>query len=99
MIVSTRDLTYIADKKVFVGEASTLRLGNGNDPHQLYQDACDIGLTLISHKTHKEVTFYMDPSSPVVENGEVTMWVFYPTTETERAEPALVGSVIKVYND
>lgn len=53
--VSTRRFTYLPEDKMFVAEASDLP-GFG----RVYDDACDEGLTLVSHQTGTEVVFVVD---------------------------------------
>lgn len=55
--ISTRDLSYHADLKCFTVEESTLRGGRQNKRYlsAVYDDACDEGFVLVSHKTGDSV--------------------------------------------
>jgi hypothetical protein len=66
--VSTRQLAYDATRKLFVGEISSTR-GFG----RVYDDACDEGLTLVSHLTGAEVVFAVWDKKRDAE-GDVLSW-------------------------
>ena len=61
--------------KIFSQEASTLR--NYRFLSRLYNDACDTGFVLVSHKTGRKVPFYLVDE---VKNsdGDVEHWEFAP---------------------
>ena len=68
---------------------------------QIYDDACDVGFTLINDKSDSEATFYLDE---VVYHGrgedrEVGGWRFKPTPETLNQHPKLTGYELCVIND
>ena len=53
--ISTRDCVWDGTSNLFVADMSDL--GHGFKFERVYDDACDIGLTLISHRTGKEIVF------------------------------------------
>jgi hypothetical protein len=59
--------------------------------HQLYNDSCDAGITLISAKTGKEADFFV--------NGEIQGWNLLPTYETIRKLPRLKNTRVLIIND
>lgn len=69
--VSTRQLTWVKDDGQWVGEISSTH-GFG----QVYDDACDEGLTLVSARTGNEVTFVVDHTEYC--NGELLWWKLVP---------------------
>lgn len=55
--VSTKRFTYNAVTNTFTAEASDL--GSNFRLGRVYDDACDMGFTLMSARTGKEVVFYL----------------------------------------
>jgi hypothetical protein len=64
---------------------------------RIYNDACDVGLILVSDKTGDAATFYLH--DVVKEDGDVIYWFLLPTSETIREFPRLKTSKIKIWND
>lgn len=91
---STTKFTYIPDGRTFVTEASDL--GNSGAVAGLfgrvYDDACDYGLTLVSHKTGREVVCSVVET--MEREGETLGWVLKPV---KPAEANLF--TVHVYND
>ena len=88
-VVSTKDMSYSKQSKLFVTEASTVDKG--------LQSFWYEGIALLSHQTGKVAEFGM--SHPVKRDGETLMWVLKPTHDTVRNFPALQSHEIHVLND
>ena len=71
---STRMFSYDKETRTFVAEASTIQRGN-KIMGPLYDDACDEGFTLVSHKTGAEVMYYYVDTVRDAE-GEIIKWTF-----------------------
>lgn len=54
---SSRLFSYNTQSRSFVGEISTLVIGNGPLSGQIYPDACDEGLCVVSSKTGRVIRF------------------------------------------
>jgi hypothetical protein len=98
---STRD--FIVDHKVkrMVIEASTLAgplRDGGVKFSRIYSDAIDSGIILVSHKTDKATVWLLDKAERDAD-GDITVWVLEPTTETLRKHPNLRGWEIHILND
>jgi hypothetical protein len=65
--------------------------------HQLYNDSCDAGITLISDKTGKEADFFVNEVD--MHDGEVQGWYLLPTPETIRKLPRLNNTRVLIIND
>ncbi len=85
--ISTRQLSYDPATNEWVGEISSTR-GFG----QVYDDACDEGLTLVSAKTGREVVFVV--SQTHIREGEITHWTLIPA-----GEDAWGAGRITLFND
>lgn len=71
---STKQFSYNKETRTFVTEGSTIQHGN-RFMGQLYDDACDEGFTLVSHKTGAEVMYYYVDTVRDAE-GEIIKWTF-----------------------
>lgn len=87
--------TYNKDRKELVAEISDL---GDNAFGQIYPDACDYGLILISHVTGRETKWVVTEERRNADN-ELQYWALIPTAETLRREPATRGHTIVVLND
>jgi hypothetical protein len=87
-IVSTRDLTYVAADRLLVGEASSLP-----EFGRVWDDACDEGLTVVSHHTGREVVYAVALVSRDGE-GDIAFWDLTPAARADRTLPTL-----RVFND
>ena len=97
---STEGITRFPAQGLMTVEASTLGLRPGHVWQQLYDDACDVGIALRSHKTGVTTTWYLCEGDTVTDaDGDVLWWVLKPTTETVRINPSLSAYRLKVYND
>jgi hypothetical protein len=83
-------------EKVFVSFISDL----GHDFRfvALYDDAADIGFTLMSAETGNLAQFYVGGTTRDRDN-DILWWVLYPTVETVRRLPALEKVWVKIFND
>lgn len=77
--VSTRQLTWDSQHQEYVGEISST-YGFG----QVYTDACDEGLTLVSAKTGHEVVFVVEHEERDDLENEILFWVLRPATKIDR---------------
>jgi len=66
--------------------------------HQVYSDACDEGLTLISHRTGEEVD-YVVIEEERANDGEIVSWVLAPTKLALKRVPRARGTKIIIWND
>ncbi len=96
--------TYDPETKRFIGEASTLA-GNANCPGPLrrlgrvYDDACDVGFTLVSAKTGTAIVCAMEREVRDSER-ELLYTVFVPVDA--RGPLGRIGDLpfeVRIYND
>lgn len=85
-----------ANSKSLIAEASELR--EHNLMQRLYDDAADAGFGMWNEKTNAVTRWYYGEDKRDKE-GEITVTLFYPTTETLRKHPQLTGWVVHVLND
>jgi hypothetical protein len=88
----TELLTYDKKTKTFIGEASDFP--NVSSFHRIYPDACDVGVTLISHKTGKEADFVLNEQ--LTGNGK---WEFEVSHISAKKHPSLHGAKLIIIND
>lgn len=68
--LSTRNFQYVPESNCLVTEASDLNRLNHDS--RVYDDACDVGFVMVSHKTGESVLFVNDG---VDENdGDIAGW-------------------------
>lgn len=85
--VNTRELTWIKDESMFVAEDSSLPSFG-----RVWDDACDVGLTLVSHMTGKALVCAVEHYE--VKDGDLVWWDLQPI------DPRFHNSfVLRVYND
>jgi len=92
-------LDYDAATKTFSAEASDLaHLATAPDElfHYLYDDANDMGITIISLKTGAEVEYYL---SSKTDDWIDYQWTLSPTAESVRKYPGCAGTTVTIYND
>lgn len=85
---STNKFSWHKSSRVFSAEISTVcgPLRARVEPFgQIYDDACDEGFYLVSHKTGKKVLFYID-STDISFDGEITGWRLKPVDKALRNE-------------
>lgn len=85
----TSRLTYVAEEKLLCTEDSDLR---NCQPSRVFDDACDVGYTVVSHHTGKEVVYVQDEI--VKRDGEVIAWRYSPAEEGYESLP-----VLEIFND
>ena len=102
MQFSTNKFHWCPMDGLFTQELSSLGVKpHQNAFHQLYSDACDEGITLISHVTGKEANYFIDKvDRGLTEDGwETYGWNLLPTPETIREQPRLKNTKILIIND
>lgn len=96
MHINSNRFNYDKQEQHFSGFASDARLRLG----RLYPDACDVGFIMVSERTGKELTFYLDEEETrkgllANKEGEITAWHFKPVTN----DPALKNLTVTLWND
>lgn len=66
--------------------------------YQVYNDACDEGMTVVSHHTGIEVTFVVNRVE-TDGGGDILKWELVPTDQSLRLHRHLAGMSIYLYND
>lgn len=98
MKFSTDMFHWTPEDGLFSQELSSLNVTpNQNAFHRLYNDACDEGITLVSHITDEEATYYIDKVDSSF--GDVQGWHLLPTPETIRQFPRLKNTKVLIIND
>jgi hypothetical protein len=97
-VFNTSRFSWSETNRTLVTEASDIQFNPARDMHQIYVDACDVGIALESHKTGAVATFYFDRADVDGEN-DISAWVFLPTTETVRKLPHLAETSVIIFND
>lgn len=64
-------MTYSGKTRTFIVDASDLM---GKEPSLVYNDACDGGYTLVSHKTGNEVV--VAHKNTIMKDGELVSWIY-----------------------
>lgn len=90
--IHTSRLNYNARERVFSEEESTI-----GAPGRVYDDACDLGYTLVSARTGREVVFAQTFTSRDI-GGDVAFWVYEPEPYQKRLGE-LAGVRLIVFND
>lgn len=81
--------------KTLVAEASTLGY---HGPRRIYDDACDVGIAVRSHRTGRLVRFYLD-SEDMDRTDDVAGWRFQPIPEDARRVPNAARTYVLIIND
>jgi hypothetical protein len=68
------------------------------DPEQVYPDALDEGICLVSHRTGRKAWFVLSQAHTDRE-GDLTHWTFVPSTEALRVDRRLANVRVEVFND
>lgn len=68
------------------------------DPEQVYPDALDEGICLVSARTGRKAWFVLARRHTDRE-GDLTHWEFVPSTEALRVDRRLANVTVKVFND
>lgn len=95
---TTFGMYRIPAKGQLVCEASDLGLRPGHQWERLYDDACDVGIVLRSHKTGVETRWYLQDTERDAE-GDVTCWKFRPCSESARKSPDIAAYTLVILND
>lgn len=96
--ISTKRLSWNGKTKTFAAELSDLHDGFGME--RVYDDACDIGLTLHNPDTGKEVTFYLaHEERSNDEDNELRWYEFAVIPEHVRKNRNLDGVKVILFND
>ena len=81
---------------VLVAEASDLRY---NEPRQIYDDACDVGIAVRSEKTGRLVRFYLSKTDYTPDGEEIVGWYFEPIEEDKRRVANASRTKVLIIND
>lgn len=74
-VLSTKLFHYDQETRTFCAEISTLECnGYFPGPRQIWDDACDTGFYLESHKTGRKILFVL--SETCVEDGFPVEWLY-----------------------
>lgn len=90
--VSTDSLMYIVADKLFVSEISNF--GKGFNFERVYDDACDVGMTLVSARTGDAVVFAVTGEQRDAD-GDLMYWTLEPAPY-QRNRPTCT---VHIYND
>lgn len=86
--LNTRLFTYDVDTNCLSAEYSDLSGGEDGLLQPMYDDACDVGIVLVSHKTGKEVRMVLEQVEMDGDN-DVQWWKLVPTAEARQRNPEL----------
>lgn len=92
------EFSYHKESKTFSAELSDFNGRVRKFFGQIYDDACDVGLEVVSNKTGKSVKFYLSEEETDTE-GELCLYRFLPLDEYVRKNPALAGMSVILFND
>ena len=87
--VSTENLMWHAETSTFVAEASDLGVGFG----RVYDDACDVGLTLVSRYVDRQPIVMVVNHEERDADNDVLYW------DLVSADFKPIGFTVRVYND
>lgn len=91
---------WTPEEGLFSQELSSLNVKPSQCPfHQIYPDACDEGVVLISQVTGKEATYYVSSVDTDETREDIYGWNLLPTPETVRQQPRLKNTKILIIND
>ena len=94
--ISINEFTHAVQSKSFVMDASDKPTYNFHQ--RIYDDACDVGFTVINPKTR--VTILVTQEKEMVDgDGEIHGWVFTPTWEDIKGNALLKDYKFLIYND
>lgn len=91
----TTQLSYDPESRQYVGEISST-----NGFGQVYDDACDVGMTLVSTRTGNEIVFVVHQTHIDAE-GDTTHWTLRPAQGTAECEADFPGGPrsVLLFND
>lgn len=90
--VSTERFRYDAANRLFTVEASDIGLGHGLEFERVFDDACDVGLSLISAKTGQVIACAIEHEE--LREGDTLYWDLRPA---ERKDRDLF--TVRIFND
>jgi len=88
-VFSTKQFTYDPETKTFIAEMSDLP---SSPFKRVYDDACDVGFELESHKTGKRILFTLAAENKLDE-GDIASWLFLSTSKDK------LGFAVEIFND
>lgn len=97
LIAHSTEHCTLNGRYTMVVEASDLGLKPGFKFEQIYDDACDVGLTMKSHVTGREITFFLQEE--IRSADELQGWQLKPIPELIRKHPQLAGLTLIIFND
>lgn len=86
--VSTEAFTYSAEDNLLTAEISTLGVPFG----RVFDDACDEGVTLVSHRTGRKVVYSVVGEERA--DGDLLYWDLRPVAATTPGLPN-----VRIFND
>lgn len=93
-MISTAQLDYNAATNTFIADISDLE-GQGFRWERAYPDACDLGITVVSHVTGKPIMFVVEKEE--WGGGDLLAWRLKPA---QRFSDLRVASMrVIIYND
>lgn len=90
-VFDSKKFSFLKDSRMFVAEASDL---GPSFAGRLFDDACDYGMWVRSHKTGKVVSFLLERQGFSPE-GDLLYWKF----RSWDLDPRASGIELRVYND
>lgn len=101
-IFSSKKFDFDKHTNTFSATRSTLTpLGSRSEVfHQIFQDSCDEGLTIISTVTGVTIDYYvqLEQYHPVYKS-EIQSWQLMPTEDSIRKHPRASGTKVIIFND
>jgi hypothetical protein len=96
--VSSKMFTVRIDMwKKYVFSTFISDLGRSFHFTRVYNDSCDEGLTIVSSKTGKEVTFAINKVDK--SEGDIRYWELLPVKESIQRVPAAKNCKVLIFND
>lgn len=92
--VSSDRFDFDRTTNILAADASTLGFAPGQEFARVYDDACDVGLTVVSTRTGREVVYAVE--TEFGREGEILYWVLAPADPRERRSGL---PVLHVFND
>ena len=93
--ISSKLFDYDHDTNTFTAWVSEL----GPRPfHQIFEDACDQGCSIVSSKTAQIADFYVSLEEHDAEH-DIIAWHLKPTTATVKKLPLLKDATVVIFND
>lgn len=80
---------------MMTAEMSELRQGFG----QIYPDAADEGLTIVSHRTGKPMDFVVDHVEYSADGEDLIWWDLIPAFKHKIKDPLVQRLRVRIYND